>query len=135
MILVFSLLITGCASIENKVTDWAVGAERSMADLQAKQITVAEFSIPYLEGGQGPTVFLIHGFQSNKDIWIRFARQLTKQYHVIAIDLPAHGDSNILMDKSYSIAEQSKRVVAIMEKLNLTQPVHVMGHSMGGAIA
>ncbi|MBP9060780.1 MAG: alpha/beta hydrolase [Rhodoferax sp.] len=135
MILVFSLLITGCASIENKVTDWAVGAERSMADLQAKQITVAEFSIPYLEGGQGPTVFLIHGFQSNKDIWIRFARQLTKQYHVIAIDLPAHGDSNILMDKSYSIAEQSKRVVAIMEKLKLTQPVHVMGHSMGGAIA
>ncbi|HQV80762.1 MAG TPA: alpha/beta hydrolase, partial [Agitococcus sp.] len=89
----------------------------------------------YLEGGQGETVFLIHGFQSNKDIWSRMAKQLTKHYHVIAIDLPAHGDSNILMDKSYTVPEQAKRVIAIMDKLQLTQPVHIMGHSMGGAIA
>jgi pimeloyl-ACP methyl ester carboxylesterase len=63
------------------------------------------------------------------------AKQLTKHYHVIAIDLPAHGDSNILMDKTYTVPEQAKRVIAIMDKLKLTQPVHIMGHSMGGAIA
>jgi abhydrolase domain-containing protein 6 len=41
----------------------------------------------------------------------------------------------ILMDKSYTVPEQAKRVIAMMKKLQLTQPVHIMGHSMGGAIA
>ncbi len=134
-LLALSLTFAGCTQVENTLSTWAISAERSLANLQLKQVVVGDFTTPYLEGGQGETVFLIHGFQSNKDIWIRFARQLTKHYHVIAIDLPAHGDSNILMDKNYSIPEQAKRVIAIMDKLNLTQPVHVMGHSMGGAIA
>lgn len=134
-LLALSLALTGCATIETKLSDWAISMERSQADLQLKQIVVGEFTTPYLEGGQGETVLLIHGFQSNKDIWIRMAKQLTKHYHVIAIDLPAHGDSTIFMDKSYTVPEQAKRVISIMDKLQLTQPVHVMGHSMGGAIA
>ncbi|MBK7299468.1 MAG: alpha/beta fold hydrolase [Moraxellaceae bacterium] len=134
-LLALSLAFTGCASIETKLSTWAVSMERSQADLRLKEIVVGDFTTPYLEGGQGETVFLIHGFQSNKDIWSRMAKQLTKHYHVIAIDLPAHGDSNILMDKSYTVPEQAKRVIAIMDKLQLTQPVHIMGHSMGGAIA
>jgi abhydrolase domain-containing protein 6 len=134
-LLALSLAFTGCASIETKLSTWAISMERSQADLQLKEIVVGDFTTPYLEGGQGETVLLIHGFQSNKDIWIRMAKQLTKHYHVIAIDLPAHGDSTILMDKSYTVPEQAKRVIAIMDKLQLTQPVHVMGHSMGGAIA
>jgi len=134
-LLALSLALTGCASIETKLSTWAISMERSQADLQLKEIVVGDFTTPYLEGGQGETVLLIHGFQSNKDIWIRMAKQLTKHYHVIAIDLPAHGDSTILMDKTYTVPEQAKRVIAIMDKLQLTQPVHVMGHSMGGAIA
>lgn len=134
-LLALSLAIAGCASVENKVTSLAVNAERSWSKLETKKVVVGDFTVPYLEGGRGETVFLIHGFQSNKDIWIRFARELTSQYNVIAIDLPAHGESNILMDRNYSFTEQAKRVLAIMDKLRLTQPVHVMGHSMGGAIA
>jgi abhydrolase domain-containing protein 6 len=134
-LLALSLAFTGCASIETKLSTWAVSMERSQANLELKQVVVGDFTTPYLEGGQGETILLLHGFQSNKDIWIRMAKQLTKHYHVIAIDLPAHGDSNILMDKSYTVPEQAKRVIAIMDKLQLTQSVHVMGHSMGGAIA
>lgn len=130
-----SIVLGGCASTQQAVTATAIGVERMRAGLDYKTIQVGEFDIPYLEGGEGPTVFMIHGFQSNKDIWVRFAGQLTANYHVIAIDLPAHGDSNILMDKSYTITEQARRVAAIMDALRLVQPVHVMGHSMGGAIA
>jgi abhydrolase domain-containing protein 6 len=134
-VLALSLVLAGCANVETKFATWAVSMERSQASLELKQIVVDDFTTPYLEGGQGDTVLLLHGFQSNKDIWIRMAKQLTKHYHVIAIDLPAHGDSNILMDKSYTVPEQAKRVIAMMKKLQLTQPVHIMGHSMGGAIA
>lgn len=129
------LVLGGCASTEHTLTGWAFRMERARADLDLKQVQVEDFTIPYLEGGQGETVFLIHGFQSNKDIWARFAGQLTNQYHVVAIDLPAHGDSNIRMDKRYTIPEQARIVAATMDRLQLTQPVHVVGHSMGGAIA
>lgn len=134
-LLILSLALAGCAGIENNLSTWAIGGERALAHVQARQVVVGDFTIPYLEGGQGETVFLIHGFQSNKDIWIRLAGQLTQHYHVIAIDLPAHGDSNIRMDKNYSIPAQAKRVIAIMDALHLDHPVHLMGHSMGGAIA
>jgi abhydrolase domain-containing protein 6 len=134
-LLAWSLALGGCAKTEKTLTGWAIDAERARAHLSLKQTQIEDFQVPYLEGGQGETVLLIHGFQSNKDIWVRLAGQLTDNYHVIAIDLPAHGDSNIMMDKSYTIAEQVQRVVAIMDQLQLKQPVHVMGHSMGGAIA
>lgn len=129
------LLLAGCASTEHSLTNWAFRIERVRADLELKQVQVEDFTIPYLEGGQGETIFLIHGFQSNKDIWVRFAGQLTNQYHVVVMDLPAHGDSNIRMDKRYTVPEQARIVAATMEKLQLTKPVHVVGHSMGGAIA
>ncbi|MFZ6750202.1 alpha/beta fold hydrolase [Undibacterium sp. Ren11W] len=130
-----SLSLSGCVGVENKLSSWAINGERALASVQKKQVVVGDFTVPYLEGGQGETIFLIHGFQSNKDIWIRLAAQLTKHYHVIAIDLPAHGDSNILMEQSYTIPAQAQRVVAIMDALHLMQPAHLMGHSMGGAIA
>jgi hypothetical protein len=79
-LLALSLAFTGCASIETKLSTWAVSMERSQANLEVKQVVVGDFTTPYLEGGQGETVFLIHGFQSNKDIWIRMAKQLTKNY-------------------------------------------------------
>lgn len=134
--LALSLALTGCSpNLEDRFSAWAIGSERARAHLEHKQLTVDGFNIAYLEGGQGDTVFLIHGFQSNKDIWVRLARELTSRYHVIAIDLPAHGESTILPDRSYTVPEQAKRVMAIMAAMKLEQPVHLMGHSMGGAIA
>lgn len=134
--LALSLAITACTpDQEDKISAWAIHSERSRSNLELKRITVDGFNMAYLEGGQGDTVFLIHGFQSNKDIWVRMARQLTKHYHVIAIDLPAHGESTIMPDRSYTVPEQAKRVIAFMDALKLKQPVNVMGHSMGGAIA
>jgi len=134
-LLCLSLALGGCARTEQSLTTWAIGAERARAGLSLKQLQIENFNIPYLEGGQGETVLLIHGFQSNKDIWVRLAGQLTENSHVVAIDLPAHGDSNIRMDQSYSIPDQSSRVLAIMDRLHLSQPINVIGHSMGGAIA
>ncbi|WP_295748177.1 alpha/beta fold hydrolase [Undibacterium sp.] len=133
--LTLSWSLAGCVSVENTLSSWAINGERALASVQKKHISVGEFELSYLEGGQGDTVFLIHGFESNKDIWIRFAAQLTQHYHVIAIDLPGHGDSTILMTQSYSVPEQAQRVIALMDALHLMQPVHLLGHSMGGAIA
>ena len=76
-LLALSLVLTGCASIETKLSTWAISMERSQADLLLKEIVVGDFTTHYLEGGQGETVLLIHGFQSNKDIWIRMAKPVS----------------------------------------------------------
>jgi hypothetical protein len=55
------LLLAGCASTEHSLTNWAFRMERVRADLELKQVQVEDFTIPYLEGGQGETIFLIHG--------------------------------------------------------------------------
>ena len=68
-LLALTLVLGGCASTEHTLTNWAFRMERSRADLDLKQVQVDDFTIPYLEGGQGETILLIHGFQSNKDIW------------------------------------------------------------------
>ena len=75
--LTLSLALTGCSpDLEDKFSAWAIGSERARAHLEHKQLSVDGFNIAWLEGGQGDTVFLIHGFQSNKDIWVRLAREL-----------------------------------------------------------
>ena len=41
--------------------------------------------------GQGPTIVLVHGWAMHSGIWQDFAEQLAKQYQVICLDLPGHG--------------------------------------------
>ena len=62
-VLALSLVLAGCANVETKFATWAVSMERSQANLELKQIVVDDFTTPYLEGGQGDTVLLLHGFQ------------------------------------------------------------------------
>ena len=53
-----TLVLGGCASTEHQLTNWGLRMERARADLDLKQVQVEDFAIPYLEGGQGETVFL-----------------------------------------------------------------------------
>lgn len=85
--LALSMALTGCSpDLEDRFSTWAIGSERARAHLEHKQLSVDGFNIAYLEGGQGDTVFLIHGFQSNKDIWVRLA--LSAQLHPALLVLP-----------------------------------------------
>ncbi len=109
--------------------------ERQRADLSAKQITVGDLSIHYYEGGprSGQSIVMLHGFAANKDNWLRFARHLTSDYHVLALDLPGFGAS----DKptgSYDVGTQTERLASILKALNIEQ-AHLIGNSMGGHIS
>ncbi|MEN0105677.1 MAG: alpha/beta hydrolase, partial [Pseudomonas sp.] len=110
-------------------------AERQVAGLSNEQVMVGDLSIHYYQGGpaDGETLLMIHGFGANKDNWVRFAKFLTKRYHVIALDLPGFGDSS-KPDASYDVGTQAERVAAFVQTLGLTK-VHVVGNSMGGHIA
>ncbi|MCX8123606.1 MAG: alpha/beta hydrolase [Spirochaetes bacterium] len=108
--------------------------ERSRAGLVEKTIEVDGHTVHYLEGGKGQTILCIHGFGGTMDHWTRFARYMTGEYRIIALDLPGFGDSSFIEGQDYSILKQVERVHQFAQKLKISQ-FHIVGNSMGGYIA
>jgi abhydrolase domain-containing protein 6 len=111
-----------------------VKAGRHSAGLARKEIQIDHHKIVYLEGGKGQTILLIHGFAANKDTWIRFAKYLTNDYHVVIPDVAGFGESSQIQNESYTAENQLKRIDRFTEALKLER-FHVAGNSMGGMLA
>lgn len=76
--------------------------------------------------GVGPTVLLSHGWESNSFRWKYLIEPLQElQYNIIAIDAPAHGDS----DGTYFTAVKYSRVIATI--IQLYEPQILISHSVG----
>lgn len=112
----------------------AFSAERAMSGLEYKVLQIDGFKVPYLQGGKGEPLVLIHGYGGSKDNFTRVARYLTDTYTVYAIDVPGFGGTNRVMDANYNIPTQIDRIHQIIGKLGIERP-HIGGNSMGGAIA
>lgn len=86
------------------------------------------------ECGTGPkTIVLLHGFGSCRAIWHDVAELLVPGMKLLAYDLPGHGHS--LQCEGMGGAKPAAR--AILADLASRTPgkVHLVGHSMGGAVA
>ena len=112
----------------------AIDKIRKDAKLTMKSVSIPDFKIVYLEGGTGDTIIMLHGFGGNKDNWPRFAKYFTPNYRVIIPDLPGFGDSSKQQDAKYNIMLQVERLNLFVKELKLTK-FHIVGNSMGGAIA
>jgi abhydrolase domain-containing protein 6 len=111
-----------------------IGLERFTSGLNRRVVQVGDHRIVYSEGGQGEPVVLLHGFGASADSWNRFAKQLTRRYHVIAPDQPGWGASTRIESASYGYPAQVERLHQFLSALALKR-VHLVGHSMGGFIA
>lgn len=111
-----------------------IGLERFTSGLKRRVVQVGDHRVVYSEGGHGGPVVLIHGFGASADSWNRFAKPLTKRYHVIAPDLPGWGASTRIEAASYGYPAQLERLHQFLSQLKLGR-VHLVGHSMGGFIA
>jgi triacylglycerol lipase len=113
---------------------WGLGLERWRSGLRCKTAMLPGFTMPYLVGGTGEPLLLIHGFAGDKDNFTRLARFLTPHFRLICPDLPGFGAASRDPQASYSMVAQAERVIALMDSLGL-QRVHLGGNSMGGFIA
>jgi pimeloyl-ACP methyl ester carboxylesterase len=134
ILVVIVAAVAGYYVFPEKVAGYMINAARSKAGLTKKEIKIDDHKIVYLEGGKGPTIFLLHGYTANKDNWIRFAGYLTKAYHVVIPDIPGYGESSKLMDSSYDLSHQISRLHEFAEALKLKN-FHIAGNSMGGFFA
>lgn len=137
MTVLFAILTAaGCTSMKNGLYNMAVNHECRKADLASKHIAVNEMKIAFLEStpaSECPTLIMVHGFAANKENWIRLAGHLTDSFHVIAVDLPGHGESTKDPALSYDIDDQVGYLKTILRHLDLER-FHMVGNSMGGAI-
>ena len=84
--------------------------------------------------GNGKEVLvLLHGFMENISIWSDMEPHLSKNFSLLKIDLPGHGQSDIIAEVQTMelMAEEVKKVLDD-QKL---EKVHLLGHSMGGYIS
>jgi abhydrolase domain-containing protein 6 len=133
---VFSLLLltllSSCSSVQNSMYDAGISTERLLSGMDKAFVTVQGQKVAYLERqGSGDTIVLIHGFGADKDNWVRFTRSLPKEYRVIAIDLPGHGENIRENDKVYTIDFITQGFADAADALKLDR-FHIVGNSMGG---
>ena len=80
-------------------------------------------------GSGSPVLLLLHGLGVNGAVWRPFVRALNWPGRVIVPDLRGHGRSQHATH--YSLGHHAADVSQLVPPVEL---VHVVGHSMGGAI-
>lgn len=82
-----------------------------------------------IEAGCGKPIILLHGVGLRSEAWNRQIDVLAEGYHVMALDMPGHGESPI-PSSTMRLADYSNAVLATVD-----EPAIMVGHSMGAMIA
>lgn len=96
-------------------------------------IIIRNIKFYYELEGKGEPVVLISGLKADHTSWATLTPELTKQYQVLTLD--NRGIGNTKDDgEDFTIENMADDVIALFRNLKLHKP-HIVGHSMGGAIA
>jgi pyruvate dehydrogenase E2 component (dihydrolipoamide acetyltransferase) len=87
-----------------------------------------------LEIGEGAPIVFIHGFGADLNTWMFNQPALADKHRTIALDLSGHGGSTKIMDFALDAAGFAADIDHVLAALGVGR-VHLVGHSMGGAIA
>lgn len=104
------------------------------AGLDTQSVQIGKTRWVYYEAGKGPTIVLLHGYGSDRNVWLKVAKPLAKNFHLIIPDLPGWGDSTRIAGADYGIPAQAGRLAAFLHTLGIRHEM-LVGNSMGGAIA
>jgi pyruvate dehydrogenase E2 component (dihydrolipoamide acetyltransferase) len=98
-------------------------------------VDVNGINVRYVKRGadSGVPVIFIHGFGGDLDNWLFNIDSIADKHPVIALDLPGHGQSAIKLPGA-SITALGNFVIDFMKAINVDK-AHLVGHSMGGAVA
>lgn len=137
MVVPLALLIavSGCMPIGEAVFDLGVTIERERAGFERRTVEFDGYRIVYLERpAEGETIVLLHGFASEKDVWLQFTRYLPDEYRVIAVDMPGHGESSKRVDETYDVPYLVARFAEGIDEMGIGR-FHLAGNSLGGMVA
>lgn len=84
--------------------------------------------------GDGPPVVLLHGIGRTLDDFTALHTALARDHLVLAVDLPGHGGSAPL-DGPHTLPALAAAVARFLDAAGVTGPAHLVGNSLGGAVA
>jgi pimeloyl-ACP methyl ester carboxylesterase len=90
--------------------------------------------ISYLEQGTGPIALFVHGVLLNGHLWRHQLSRLSDIRRCIAVDLLAHGDTEIAPGQDVSVTANAEMIRQFLDALKIDQ-VDLVGNDSGGGIA
>lgn len=97
-------------------------------------VQAGDIELHILEMGpaDGQTILFIHGTGAWSELWRETMTPLAEAgYHCIAIDIPPFGYSEKPVTPSFGNEAQAKRIIALMDALDIDNAI-LFGHSFGG---
>src|ERR1700722_13410804 len=90
--------------------------------------------IAYAEAGSGPVALFIHGVLLNQHLWRHQLAELSDIRRCIAVDLLAHGDSEIAPGQDVTVTDNANMLKEVLDALKIDK-VDVIGNDSGGGIS
>ena len=135
LLIALALLVTSCAGVryadepalEFDDIDYGFDVHYAFSDEHEMP------RIAYIDEGSGDkTLILVHGLASNAGFWRYNIEALSRDFRVIAVDLPGYGKSQ-KGDSPYGMKFWAEMMSEFINELGLENVVYA-GHSMGGQI-
>jgi pyruvate dehydrogenase E2 component (dihydrolipoamide acetyltransferase) len=124
------------AVVEEARAAVASGALQQGEEPQPQVVDVGGRTISYLtlepEEPSGDPVVLVHGYGGDKNSWLFVQEPIAADRVTYALDLPGHGASSKDVGDG-TIQTLARAVLGFLDTLGANR-VHLVGHSMGGAV-
>ena len=117
--------------VPEESSEESVDAEPDRVDLSGR--SVAYRKTPAAQSARGLPALLIHGFGGDSKGWLFNQDRLADSRDVYALDLPGHGVSSKDVGEG-TVAAMAEVVEEFLAALEI-EKAHLVGHSLGGAIA
>jgi pimeloyl-ACP methyl ester carboxylesterase len=92
-----------------------------------------DIELAYDVQGEGADLLLISGSASTRPLWTLVRPQWAQRFRTIAFDLRDSGASSVASE-AYTLRDLAGDAVAVLDSAGSSR-AHVVGHSLGGAIA
>jgi pimeloyl-ACP methyl ester carboxylesterase len=102
--------------------------------LTTRSIDTASGRISYIEAGSGLVALFVHGVLLNKHLWRHQMADLADIRRVIAVDLLAHGDTEIAPDQDVAVTANANMLREFLDALKIDK-VDLIGNDSGGGIS
>ena len=108
--------------------------ERNKSVVTRKHVQTPSGRISYMERGHGPVALFVHGVLLNSHLWRHQLAELADIRRCIALDLLAHGDTEIAPDQDVSVTANAQMLKEFLDALSVDR-VDLIGNDSGGGIS
>ena len=96
-------------------------------------VIVNNLLVNYVDQGKGPTILMLHGWGDSLGTFDALVKQFDPKYRIVRLDLPGFGQSQAAVG-ALGLDDFAAYVQQFLAKVSV-EPMVIIGHSNGGAIA